>query len=216
MNGAADAFICVSEEIAATYREYGKPVTVIANGFDCSKVTQKVRRATKAPHFVFVGTAGLPWHGIDKIVKLAERVPTWTFHVVGEKLRCPPQNINSYGALSWGELQKVYALSDFGISTLALHRKGMHEASPLKSREYLAHGLPVIGAYRDTDLSGSPFYLELDNHEDNIQRGFASICSFVEKWNGLNIDQNQIAQLIDWSAKEARRMRFMRMIALSS
>lgn len=36
------------------------------------------------------------------------------------------------------------------IGTLALHRKNMTEASPLKTREYLAHGFPVIIGYKDT------------------------------------------------------------------
>jgi hypothetical protein len=40
----------------------------------------------------------------------------------------------------------------------------MSEASPLKSREYLALGLPVIGAYEDTDIPpDDPVYLQLPN-----------------------------------------------------
>lgn len=62
------------------------------------------------------------------------------------------------------------------VSSLALHRDGLNEASPLKTREYLVAGVPVLTAYRDTDfLRGAPFLLQLPNVEDNVLPHLAEI-----------------------------------------
>src|SRR5207249_11205578 len=68
--------------------------------------------------------------------------------------------------------------SDLG--SLALHRNGMNEASPLKVGTYLACGLPVIIGYRDTRFpDGAPFLLNIGNHENNVGSSIPRIESFV-------------------------------------
>ena len=57
-----------------------------------------------------------------------------------------------HGYLSAGEYRRIIAGADAAISSLGLHRIGLEEASPLKSRECLALGLPLVLAYVDTDL----------------------------------------------------------------
>jgi len=45
--------------------------------------------------------------------------------------------------------------ADVGVGALALERKNMREAQPIKTRHYLGSGLPVIIGYQDTLLDES-------------------------------------------------------------
>ena len=60
--------------------------------------------------------------------------------------------------------------ADVAIGTLSLHTKQMEEACPLKVREYLAWGLPVIIGYKDTEFPApdTAFLLQLPNNPTNV------------------------------------------------
>jgi hypothetical protein len=84
----------------------------------------------------------------------------------------------------------------------------MQEACPLKVREYLAYGLPVIIGCKDTDFTESaPFILRLPNSEDNIETSLSAIESFVSKWKGKRVPREAIAHL-DLEVKESQRVKF--------
>jgi glycosyltransferase involved in cell wall biosynthesis len=51
-----------------------------------------------------------------------------------------------YGILINEELTKVYNKSDIAICSLGNHRKDIYFTSELKSREYLARGIPMISS----------------------------------------------------------------------
>ena len=161
----------------------------------------------------------MPWHGLDKIVKLAAVIPEWSFHLVGIGVEdvggAIPSNVKTWGALLYTEYLPLLAEADCAIGTLALHRKEMQEASPLKTREYLAHGLPVISGCRDTDfMEGADFLLELPNTEDNILPNTARIRAFVESWRGRRVDREKVRHL-DTGEKERTRLRFFNQIVSS-
>ena len=105
---------------------------------------------------------------------------------------------------------------DLAISTLALYRKGMEEACPLKTRECLAYGLPMVLPYVDTDLKDldADFLLKIPNKEDNIQSHGQAIHDFAYRMRGRRVDRDQVA-LIDQVAKEAERIRFFEEIIAS-
>jgi hypothetical protein len=68
-----------------------------------------------------------------------------------------------------------------GISTLALHKKQLMEASTLKTREYVARGLPFIYAYTDPDLNedSKEFALEFPNDDSLID--MEKVIEFAKK-----------------------------------
>jgi lipid A disaccharide synthetase len=90
----------------------------------------------------------------------------------------------------------------------------MEEASSLKSREYLAYGLPMVLAYRDTDLDelDVDFLLKIPNTEDNIITHGRLIRDFAYKMRGKRVDRDIIAPLIDNQAKEKKRIEFFQEI----
>ncbi|MDP1544950.1 MAG: glycosyltransferase family 4 protein [Anaerolineales bacterium] len=207
--------IPVSDELAETpaFASYQKPSCVIANGVNLSKFPLLPPAKNHVPHLVFIGSPGYPWHGVDKIVDLARRIPDVNIGVVGyhglPELEPLPENIKLHGYLDVNQYQKVLAAADVAISSLALHRVGLEEASPLKSRECLAFGLPMIIAYKDTDLedSGGDFLLRIPNKEDNIKTHADAIREFAYKMQGKRVERRFI-QALDQHNKEDKRLRF--------
>jgi hypothetical protein len=114
--------------------------------------------------------------------------------------------------LSRKEFEPLLARADAAIGTLALHRKAMQEACPLKVREYLAHGLPVVIAYEDTDFVGEDtwFLLRLPNEESNVDHHAADVRAFVERVRGRRVARSEVDGRIGSEAKERRRLAFLR------
>lgn len=206
---ACQGIVAVSEEIAASLPAVECPVRVIANGYDFSSAVPKSRAFSQRPQLVFVGSPRQYWNGDDKLVELAGYMPECDFHIVRPGLPGGVSgNVRTYDGLYGADLSRLYASMDVGFSTLALHRKEMEEASPLKSREYLAHGLPVIGAYRDTDFSEDDFFLQLSNEENNLIPSLDRIRDFLQYWRGRRLDVESVRARIDFSTKENQRLAF--------
>ncbi|MCW3462078.1 glycosyltransferase [Chitinophaga nivalis] len=218
---AAKGFVGVTKEITSFYtKKYGHQGITLGNGYTVSTV--EARQATTEnksgrPQLIFVGYPGLAWHGVDKLIELSENIPEIDVHVVGpiveENGLKIPANMIQHGFLDKAPLAELYQQMDIGIGTLALHRKNMTEASPLKVREYCAYGLPVILAYNDTDLSGQDFVLEIENDEDTIRKNIVRIKQFISTWQHTRVAISKVIPLIDYAAKEQQRLKFMQSIA---
>jgi len=207
--------VTVSRELAVSpaFAVYQKPTRIIANGVNLKKFLQLPPASNKIPRLVFIGNPGCLWHGVDKLVMLANLIPDVHIDIVGysELPECEPlpENITLHGYLDTQEYQNILASADAAISSLALHRVQLEEASPLKSRECLAFGLPLIVAYIDTDLDDlrSDFLLKIPNKEDNIQTHAQAIRNFAYQMRGLRVDRDQILR-IDQAGKELDRIQF--------
>ena len=208
---------CVSNELAelSVFRHFKKPTEVIANGIDLNKLTPLDAPNNSLPRIIFIGEHGHSWHGVDKIVTLAKKFPDIKIDVIGyealpEGVSSLPDNLILHGYLSSQEYLALFALADVAISSLALHRVNLTEASPLKSREYLAYGLPVILAYKDTDLDHLyfDFLLKIPNREDNILTHGKLIRDFAYKMRGKRVEREAIAPSIDTLQKEEQRLAF--------
>lgn len=188
---AADAFIFVTRELSESpdFKSYSRKRTVIANGIEPQNYLFNEATKNNVPHLAFIGSPKQIWHGLDKIKHLATVLSGCIIHVIGpNQEECAmtwgnkPDNIVIHGWLPQDAAQRILANVDVGISTLALHRKNMNEACPLKVRQYLAHGLPIIGAGIDTDIADDEqFYLRLPNEENNIIDNPEEIIDFVKK-----------------------------------
>ena len=208
--------VTVSRELAASpaFASYGKPRRVIANGCRLENFPELPAPANKTPRLVFIGNPGFLWHGVDKLVELAKRCQDIQVDVVGYDelpgFDSLPGNLSLHGYLPMQEYQQVLAQADVAISSLALHRVQLEEASPLKSRECLAFGLPLVVAYADTDLNEADcdFLLKIPNKEDNIQTHAQSIRNFAYRMRGRRADREFLKKTIDADRKEATRLSF--------
>lgn len=90
----------------------------------------------------------------------------------------------------------------------------MREACPLKARQYLAQGVPVIGGYKDTDIDRQPFFLQLPNSPDNVASSLGAIGAYVrEAYNNQELRQQArefAARKLDVAEKEKARLSYFR------
>ena len=225
---SSSGLVAVTNELARDpdFTRYKKPTITVANGILGTPGTV-IENASKNDRYRlgFIGTPGQPWHGLDKVFALARRLQDFDFHIIGptedhiqeDKLIGPvPSNVQIYGYLNKEASSEVLKHCDVGISTLALDRKGLTEASPLKTREYMLMGLPVIIGYNDTDLDEeTSFILNIGSGESNVNTHVNEISRFVLNSRNLNHQEIKDFALLrfDSREKESRRLSFLMEIA---
>ncbi len=213
--------VSVTHEIINNHpvKKFHKPSVVIPNGIELSDFPILARNKTNVlPALVFMGINNYEWHGVDKVIRLAKLAKgDLVIHVVG--LDRPnleiPDNIIFHGFLLRSKYEKVLHESDVAIGTLALHRKNMNEACPLKVREYLAYGLPVIIGYNDTAFIGRdrpPWLLQIPNEENNIENNLNLIIKFARKMRGRTVPRNEVEKYINATSLEDKRLNFFERI----
>lgn len=212
---SARGLVVVAGEIAndSVVRRLDVPTVVIPNSIDLESRAPLPPPHNEAPHLVFIGAPHTPWHGVDKIVRIARAFPTWTFDLIGpgaDEVAGHPSNVRVHGLMDAADYLPMLARADVAIGALALRRLDLSEASPLKVAEYLAYGIPAITSYMDTRFpDGAPFLLQLPNTEDNIDSALERIEAFVRQWMGRRVDRDAIA-CIDARIIEHRRLGFIR------
>lgn len=131
-----------------------------------------------------IGVAALAiWHGYDRIIKaiavIKNKYPDFKIHfkIVGFGLVFDDlqhmveqyglsDNVSLTGSLQGDDLTQAFDGMHIGVGSLGLFRKGVEEASSLKTREYMARGLCVLDAGLDPDFTNqSPFRLLVSNDE---------------------------------------------------
>jgi glycosyltransferase involved in cell wall biosynthesis len=215
LNNAA-GLIAVSHEIAElpTNKMYKKPVRVIANGIDLEHYRLLPPSGNTKPVITIVGSPGMIWHGVDKLICLAKRCPDLKINIVGYQLSDVttdvPSNVQLHGFLDRAGVRDVLMKTDVACGSLALHRNHMREASPLKVREALAYGIPVLLGYEDTDLSNleSEYILKIPNTEDNVDAYAEKIRSFAYRMVGKRLSRDLIEDRVDQGPKEEARLAF--------
>lgn len=161
--------------------------------------TRKLQRRSR-PTLLFIGSGDDShyWHGYDKLIALVKSLPEFDFILVGEtSVRTGDfPNLEVIPKMFRDNIVAIFLRSDIGIGTLALHRKNMQEASPLKVAEYVFFGLPVITAYHDVNISSMSFNLEIPNTEENINSvTIAAIRNFVHARFGYTLTADEQASV---------------------
>ena len=180
----------ISREMAtsSSFAWYQGKTTVVANSIRCDEYPFSKETGNNHINICFIGSPQQSWHGLDKINALICRYSLWKFHIIGpsrqECMRVGIKNSDNvvfHGYLSAKESKQLLSKMDVGISTLALHRKKMNEASPLKSRQYLVQGIPFISAYDDTGIPLIDCVYKLPNTESNVVDNLDTIGSFINQ-----------------------------------
>ncbi len=214
----ARGFIAISNEFAADLARLGKPVRVIGNGFDFSEIQPLPAPNNPVPRLVFIGSPGNPWHAVEKLAGLARACPDIFIDVVGydhlETGQPLPDNLILHGYLQKDAYLRILSTADAAIGSLGLHRIQVNEASPLKTRECLAYGLPLILPFTDTDLDDLEYdwLLKIPNREDNLSASIPAVHDFLYRMRGVRVDRSVLAPRLDARKKELERLAFFRMI----
>jgi hypothetical protein len=181
--GVTDQILRHEQNIAITE----KPGLVLTNSIDTGRYPRFKSNQKASKRIAFVGLAKL-WQGIDKIYNLMgdPLMADFKLIIIGDadanELQCGravPENIEFCGPLFGEELITKLLSCDIAIGSLAVYRKGIQQACPIKVRLYLALGLPVMIGYDDPDLpSGVSFVFSVPNNDEKI-----SAKEFVEFYN---------------------------------
>ncbi len=165
---------------------------VLGNGIDEDKI--KFIKYSPAQdskiHLLFIGSAGMPWHGVDRLVKSFIKANAWekfSLDIIGYDNIFDEETpgINFHGFINDSELiNTIISKTDIAITSLAMFRNHLQEGATLKFRQYLASGLPVITGYTDVDTQdGLDFILEFPNDDSNID--FLKIQDFYSQTSKL-------------------------------
>lgn len=163
----------------------------------------------------FIGVAGLTfWHGYDRMIKSLGRYYEKNneidvyFHIVGDgktkddlKVLSKDLKIQDkvifYGNKSGKELDKIFEKCEIGVDSLGRHRSGNNYNNSLKSKEYLARGIPLIKSHVDLSLKNTDFYYDVSSDENIF--GLEKILEWYFKSN-FNSEQirNYVKENLTW------------------
>jgi glycosyltransferase involved in cell wall biosynthesis len=215
---AAAGFVPVTRELGARFAAFGKPTEVIANSIRFADFPLTPPPAAP-PSLVFVGSAVTPWHGLERAAEIAALLPEMTLDVVGcttadwRAPTSPPASVKFHGFLSRDRYEPLVTRATAALGTLGLYKKQMDEACPLKVREYLALGLPVIAGYEDTDIPASAdYFLRVPNTSASLASERDRLIAFCQRWRNQRVPRAAVAHL-DTSVKETQRLAFLTRIA---
>lgn len=211
-----NGIIGVTKEIAEhkEYAKYNKPATYIPNAIDLKIFSTfksiKTNLQDRRGGLFFIGSPGGEWHGIEHIINLAENLPEYDFHIVGIE-GDNSSNLFWHGYMNIEQYKEVLKSCDVCIGSLALYKNDMKEACPLKVREYLAYGYPMILGYDDTafiDKSLPEWVLKID-----AMKPFEldKIRNFIEKYKDRVVNHDEIIY-IGTEHLEKERLNFFKEI----
>lgn len=159
----------------------------IGNGILIADNTPLVQSVWPADELRLIGVAQLAnWHGYDRLIRALfeankKDLPyKITFTIVGDGAERPvlealvrelglQEQVLFTGMLIGDQLDAIFSDKHIGVSSLGLYRKKLSEASDLKTREYIARGLPVMGVGSDPDFQKGTPYRFLFTNDDNIE-----------------------------------------------
>ena len=202
---------------------YGIQTIKISNGVKVEDYRLGRYRNSETLNLIMLGTLE-KWHGYDRILAgLAEyykkekekekengaaREKVIKLHIVGTGVEMDNYRtfvnehqltpyVTFHGIKGGDELDAIFAESDLGINSIGCHRKGVTELSTLKSREFMARGLPFVYSAKDTVLKGDEFFA-LKIPEDDSTVDMEQLIGFHE---GLG-QRKDITESIRQFAKE--------------
>jgi glycosyltransferase involved in cell wall biosynthesis len=188
-------FIGVTDEIRSIekLRINSKiPSITIPNGINVKKIemTGFVPFDGRTLNMVYISSNAFPWGGLERLLKSLVKYRgdvKIILHVIGpierSKIFKHKYSLIQFHGPKFGKsLDAIMKNMNLAVSILELHKKGLKEACPLRTREYVARGIPFINAYEDRDLMHvdpqKKFYLSFRNDDSLIE--IEKIISFAK------------------------------------
>ena len=157
----------------------------------------------------FVSAANISsWHGYDRIIKsiaqsnkeVKSRV---SIDLIGDgkelndlikmSINLGVENIvHFHGAKDSDYIFKMYQKSDIGIDSLARHRSGNLVNDSIKSKEYIAYGLPIIMSHSDLSLDGFKFVYKVPSVDTEFD--FKSILNWYDNLSFTRDDISEVSK----------------------
>ena len=216
----ANGMLFTSNELVTdpAFNNYVKTYQVVSNGIDLESMPFYEAPNNQKPHLVFLGTPGMAWHGLDKLLEFGLAYPDIQIDIVGatskEVSGSLPNNVLFHGYLQGEQFEILLANADAAIGSISLHLKEMEEASPLKIRDCAGRGIPCILPYQDTDLSGlnCKEILQIPNTPTNLVTHGQQVHDFIYNMRGKRLPRLITKNKIDIGPKEKKRIAFFEVV----
>ena len=198
-------------------------VVSLENGIDTEKIEMR-NQISKDDNILILVTVGnlQPWHGLERLINSIDSFEKNNINdkkillkIIGEgSIRADLENLVKeknleksvifLGPLSGEALEKQYAEGDLGVGSLGLYKLDLDKASPLKTKEYFAYGLPFIYGYTESELlENSDYTYKVSNDASNIDIG--EVINFFTEIKGRDNyrkEMNTIAKkYLTWDAQ---------------
>ena len=158
----------------------------------------------------------MAWHGVDKVGRLAALRPGWQFDIVGvaRPAAFDVPNVDLASVARPAPAARGHGAAPMSASgPWPCTARTLTRARPLKVREYLAVGLPVLYGYHDPDADDlGPYVLRIDNTETSIEDALDRIDAFVCGARGVRVPRSSVAH-IDAAVKEGQRLALFASVA---
>lgn len=204
-----------SEEI------FSIPTLPIINGIDLSTISTRKPSLQKDEIHILSASGMCMWHGIDRAIRGLEKYRSDTsggatkviLHLAGNGPELPTlqsmvrnahleDSVIFHGELTQIELNRLYGQCTLALEGLGYHRKNLYLSSSLKSREYLAVGIPfVYSTLIDILNTHTDFHLRVP--EDDTPLDFNLITSFHEHLYSTFNEDEVIRRIRDFAVRHA-------------
>jgi len=226
-----DGIIGVTDEITEyevkRSGDFRKPHITLRDGIDVDTVQMKTSFSFNESqlHLLCVGALS-KWLGLERVIQGMGEYKGETkiyLHVAGNGSKYSAikkmvedlslsDSVFFYGPQYGKDLDDLFNRCSIAVGTLGAHRKGLHEATPLKSREYCARGIPFINGIRDRDFPPDfPYVLHIPADESPVD--MADVIRFAKTvYSDLSfsIKMREYAKhSLDWSIKMVKLKQFL-------
>lgn len=177
---------------------FGVPTIKFRNGIDMDALRPREAQIDDTVQMIAVSGFAI-WHGYDRLLEGLHDyyqmggTRNIIFHLVGdgpERIRYSEmveqyqlkEHVVFHGLKSGKALDDVYDKCGLGIASLGFHRTGLTEGAPLKTREYIAKGIPFIFGAKVSDIPddvAKDIYLQVPNDDTHID--ILKVLSFYDK-----------------------------------
>ena len=208
------------------------PSQTISNGYDvCSAQVRTPNKTENEIHLLAIAKFSR-WHGYDRAIHgLAAYQGTEQFklHLVGDGTALDGyrtlandlgvvDQIVFHGMKNGQEQVSFFNRCDIGLDAVGCHRKGATSTSSLKSREYMARGIPFVHEDLFDDIpEGYPYILRIPVDESPVD--FNQVAEFyysiTDKEKCAQEMHDHALQHIDWSVKMKQLVGFFEEICPS-
>ncbi|TDP01068.1 glycosyltransferase [Marinomonas balearica] len=204
-----DLILTASEMLADRFPAH--KTRLLEHGVDYRQFAQKRSKPTGVPHTKTLGFYGqlADWVDIELLEKIADHYPSWTLMLIGavhtntkELLNKP--NVKILPPMPHSQLSAFVQNWDIALLPFR-HCQQIDHCNPLKLREYLASGTPIVC----TDFHAARAYQSaitlVSEHDDYISKLDHIVrelgqCSNQEKQTQRALQSNLVKQ-DDWSQK---------------
>ena len=187
---------------------WGVKTIKISNGIDVNSIRLHHYKGDPDDINLIAVSFEAPVHGYDRIIKGIKNYydkggnRNITFHIVGTTMASTDRLIEElvlsercikYGKMMGEKLDEVYDKANIGIGCLANHRIGSTFGSALKTKEYIAKGIPFIYGWKEKVLENFKYGLNFELCETPIDMN--EVIHFYDSLSKTSLAENIRAHL---------------------